>query len=81
MSDRDMYGAERTVAKTVQSDLGRELRSLGFDAFDAQLTYEELSRPAGRSADFFVEVVSSQALNHPVGGVGARQAAERIAGQ
>jgi len=70
MSDRYTHGAEQTVANTVQSDLRRELRALGFDAFDARITYEELARQSSPNADFFVEVVSSHAVNHPRGGVG-----------
>jgi len=70
MSDRYTHGAEQTVANTVQSDLRRELRALGFDAFDARVTYEQLMRQSSPNADFFVEVVSSHAVNHPRGGVG-----------
>jgi hypothetical protein len=69
MSDQYTHGAEQTVANTVQSDLRRELRVLGFDAFDARVTYEELMRQPSPNADFFVEVVSSHAVNHPRGGV------------
>jgi len=70
MSDRYTHGGEQTVANTVQNDLRRELRALGFDAFDARVTYEELMRHSSPNADFFVEVVSSHAVNHPRGGVG-----------
>ena len=71
MSDRFGYGAEHTVAHTLQNDLRRELRALGFDAFDAGVTYDDLSRRGPASADFYVEVVSGHAVNRPVGGVGA----------
>src|SRR6266496_4011101 len=70
MSDRFSYGAEHTVANTLQNDLRRELRALGFDAFDAGITYDDLSRRGPSNADFYVEVVSSHAMNRPVGGVG-----------
>jgi hypothetical protein len=70
MSDRFGYGAEHTVANTLQNDLRRELRVLGFDAFDTGVTYDALSRSGPANADFYVEVVSGDAANHSVGGVG-----------
>jgi hypothetical protein len=70
MSDRYTHGAEQTVAKTVQTDLRRQLQVLGFDAFDTRLTYEELMRQDAPPAEFYVEIVSSHALNHPVAGAG-----------
>jgi hypothetical protein len=69
MSERYSQGAERSVAQTVQRDLQEELRAYGFDAFDARLTYDDLSRRDPANADFYVEVVSSDAANRPVGGV------------
>jgi len=71
MSDEFTYGAERTVARTVQTDLRAELRDLGFDAFDTRRTYDDLARDGGPEADLYVEVISSQAMNHPVAGAGA----------
>ena len=70
MSDRFGYGAERTVANTIQNDLRRELRALGFDAFDARVTYDDLYRRGPADADFYVEVVSSHAANREIGGIG-----------
>lgn len=67
MSDQYTYGAEKTVAKTVQADLRDELRALGFDAFDARVTFDE-ARRNGVNADYFVEILSSHDMNHPVGG-------------
>ena len=74
MPGRYARGAEETVAKTVQIDLRRELRDLGFDAYDVRLTYDELSRHALPPAEYFVEVISSPSLSRPVGGaaVGVR---------
>src|SRR5437867_512685 len=69
MSDRYGYGAEDTVANIIQKDLRRELRALGFDAFDARVTYDDVFR-RGPDADFYVEVVSSHAANREVGGIG-----------
>ena len=63
---------ERTVANTVQNDLRNELQDLGFEAFDARITYDDLLRNGTEEgADYYVEVVSSHASGHPVGAVGA----------
>jgi len=60
--------SDSSLSRTIQHGLRNNLRELGFDAFDAQSTFEELS-PADRAdADFYVAVVSSQALDHPVAG-------------
>jgi len=71
MSDRFLYGAERTVANALQHDLRDELRNLGFSAFDARMTYDDLLHRGPEDADFYVEVVSSRASGRPMGGVGA----------
>lgn len=63
--------AERTVANTVQNYLCGELQDLGFDAFDARETYDELLRNGPSGADYYVEVVSGYASGRPVGVVGA----------
>jgi hypothetical protein len=72
MSGRYGYRAEQTVASTVQNDLRRELQLLGFKAFDAGLTYDELLRrgPAN-DADYYVEVLSSDADGRSLGEAGA----------
>jgi hypothetical protein len=64
------YRAEHIVANTVQIDLRRELRKLGFDAFDTRLTYDTMLRSGPGNADFYVEVVSGSAADRPIGGVG-----------
>jgi hypothetical protein len=69
MSDTYTHGAEQSVARAVQTDLRRELRDLGFDAYDARLTFDELSRYSAPAAEYFVEIISSHSVN-PVGGVG-----------
>src|SRR5437763_16446852 len=71
MSDAYSYGAEQTVAKTVQSDLQKELRARGFDAFDAGITYDDLRRGTGESAPYYVEVVSANAADRDRGGIAA----------
>lgn len=62
---------ERSVAGTVQSGLVSELKGLKFDAFDAHVTFDELSRKIPGDADFYVEVISSGADGHQAGNVGA----------
>ncbi len=64
------YAAERSVATTIQSDLCSELRRRGFDAFDANATFEDLTRGHAPDADFYVDVVSGDAANRPVAGGG-----------
>lgn len=71
ISGRFEYRSERSVAATIQNDLRRELQDLGFNAFDARTTYDELLRQGPGGADYYVEVVSSYASGRPVGAVGA----------
>jgi|SRR6266568_4105994 len=70
ISERFDYGAERSIANTIQNDLRRELQDLGFNAFDARMTYDQLLRSGPQGADFYVEVVSGYGTGRPVGGVG-----------
>jgi hypothetical protein len=68
MSTRFGYAAEHTVAATIQHDLRRELDLLGFKSFDAQITYDELLRRGPQNdADYYVEILSSDAAGRPVG--------------
>jgi len=69
MSDRYSYGAEQTIATTVQTELRNELRARGFEAFDAQTTLDELSRGKADNADYYVEIVSSRGTNDQYGSV------------
>lgn len=62
---------ERSVAGTVQSALVGELKDLGFQAFDAHMTYDQLTRQGRGDAAFYVEVLSGQADGHQAGNVGA----------
>jgi len=61
---------ERTVASTIERDLPRVLRERGFDAFDAQATYEDVQRGSGLGAAFYVEVVGARAADREAVGVG-----------
>lgn len=56
-------GPEHSVATTLRNELRRELRARGFEAFNANRDDER--------ADYFVEIVSSGASDHPVAGIGA----------
>src|SRR4029077_2221510 len=68
ISDDYTQAAEQAVAKTVTADLRHELRDLGFDAYDARLTYDQLSRNSLPAAEYFVEIVSSNSSGHSLGG-------------
>ena len=61
---------ERSVAGTIQGSLVDELKALKFDAFDAKVTFDQLSRKIPGDADYYVEVVSSGADGHQAGNVG-----------
>ena len=61
---------ERSVAGTIQSGLVSELQGLKFEAFDARVTYDELSRKIPGDADYDVEVISGGADGHQAGNVG-----------
>jgi hypothetical protein len=71
ISGRFEYRAERSVASTIQNSLRGELEDLGFEAFDARETYDDLLRHGPGRADYYVEVVSGYASGRPMGAVGA----------
>ena len=71
ISDRFAYRAEQSVSNAIQDDLRRELDDLGFNAFDARISYDQLLRRGPEDADYYVEVVSAYAAGRPVGAVGA----------
>ncbi|HUJ13414.1 MAG TPA: hypothetical protein VL284_06430 [Thermoanaerobaculia bacterium] len=71
MSGRYGDRAERTIANTIQNDLIGELQALGYKAFDTKMTYDELLRGGPQDAEYYVEVLSSDAAGRPVGGAGA----------
>lgn len=66
----DDYRGEERVAKTVCLYLQRELRHRGMDAFDAGITWDDVVREGRSDADYYVEVVASDADSASVGGVG-----------
>ena len=63
-------GFEGSVANAVTRGLQRELRSRGIDAIESDHTFEDLQREARGDADYYVEVVSSDADGGPYGGIG-----------
>lgn len=66
----DEYRGEERIARTISLYLQRELRHRGMDAFDAGITWDDLLREGKTDADYYVEVVASDAASSPVGGVG-----------
>ena len=61
MSEQFDAASERTVANAIESALPRALRDRGFDAFDAQRTYDDLRRGDDGGAAYYVEVVGAHA--------------------
>lgn len=67
----DRYnGAEAAVADSVLSGLTRELRGMGFDAYESDLAYDDLRRFENGAPAYYVEIVSGRAADHAVGEVG-----------
>jgi hypothetical protein len=58
------------IADTVRGAIRKELRAHGFDAFDARVTFDELIDSGSTDADYYVELVSSEASALPYGGIG-----------
>ena len=57
--------------QTAMADaLRRELRERGFDAFDAERTYEEVMDDGSIVADYFVEFASAEPATYDHGGIG-----------
>ncbi|PYQ31358.1 MAG: hypothetical protein DMF56_05540 [Acidobacteria bacterium] len=53
--------AEGSVARMVVRYLRDELRSRGIDAYDTGLTYEEVANGKGDQADYYVEIIGTDA--------------------
>jgi hypothetical protein len=66
----DFRGADNAVAERVLDNLRSELRKRGFDAFDAQMTYEQLEQETVRNADYYVEILAPTNDSQSRGGVG-----------
>ena len=69
VSEKFDHEVEYSVARGIRTSLARELQSRGFDAFTVKATYENLEDER-RPADYYVEILSSDADNRPYGGVG-----------
>lgn len=69
MSEQFDAATERTVANAIESSLPSALRDHGFDAFDAQLTYDDLRRGDDAGAAYYVEVVGAQARDRKAASV------------
>jgi hypothetical protein len=67
---RYVSGPESAMAASIGKYLREELQKSGFDAFDANVTYDELARNATTSADYYVEVSSSDSSSHSPAGIG-----------
>lgn len=63
-------GPEADVAATVQASLRDELRAAGFDAYDANATFDDLRRFDDGAPAYYVEVVSGRASGHEAGDIG-----------
>jgi hypothetical protein len=60
-----------SVATAIGNQLRSELGARGFNAFDARGTFEDVKRGKGEPADYYVEIVESDASQNQLGGVGA----------
>jgi len=66
----DRYdGPAATVAENVQSGLCRELRNFGFDAFETDVTYDDLRRFERDAPSYYVEIVRGDGWSREAGGV------------
>lgn len=71
VADEYRRGSESYVANHVVRYLREELRARGLDAFDAEMTWDDLTRDdAVRDADFYVEVLGAGATSDSYGGLG-----------
>jgi len=61
---------ETVVEREVRRALRAELQQRGFDAFDAELTFEEASRDGVMAADYLVEIVGGDPQAEEYGGLG-----------
>jgi hypothetical protein len=63
-------GAETALSASIGKYLREELQKSGFDAFQTNVTYDELSRNATVNADYYIEVTSSDSTAGSPGGIG-----------
>jgi hypothetical protein len=63
-------GAESALSASIGKYLREELQKSGFDAFQTNVTYDELSRNATVNADYYVEVTASDSTGGSPAGIG-----------
>ncbi len=61
---------ETVVEREVRRALLEELRERGFDAFDAERTFDEVSRDGELAADYLVEMIGGDPQSEEYGGLG-----------
>jgi len=63
-------GPESALSASIGKYLRQELQKSGFDAFQTNVTYDQLSRDATTNADYYIEVTSSDSTGGSPGGIG-----------
>lgn len=64
------YERESLIQKTFHEALYAELRERGFEVYEVEATFDELSLDPDRDADWYIEVVPATADTVDYGGVG-----------
>jgi hypothetical protein len=64
------YERESLIQKTFHDALHAELRERGFEVYEIDATFDELSMDPDRDADWYVEVIPASAETVDYGGVG-----------
>ena len=73
--DTFRYEAAEHVHRAIRESLSAELRSRGFDAYEVEANFDQVSRDADRNADFYVEIAGDSETSDRGGlGVGGRHA-------
>ena len=63
-------GSWQPTATALQQQLARELRSLGYDAWETGRTLDEIANEDRAQADYFVEILSEDGRTEGYGGIG-----------
>src|SRR6185295_4712828 len=61
---------DEAMASAIRRYLREELSKGGYDAFDAQIAYDDLNRNATVNADYYIEIAASDAGAGSYGGIG-----------
>jgi hypothetical protein len=61
---------DAAMSSSIRKYLRDELRKGGFDAFDANATYDDLDRNGANAADYYIDIASSDAQSGSYGGIG-----------